>query len=82
VLDWELVPHAAYSPDMAPLDYYLLRSLQHDLADTHFVKFEEIRKCIDDFIASKPVSFYRQRIRKLPERLQKITDANGEHFAD
>jgi len=22
-LDWELLPHAAYSPDMAPSDYYL-----------------------------------------------------------
>ena len=66
-LGWELLPHAAYSPDMAPSDYYLFRSLQHHLADTHFVRLEEIRKCIDDFIASKPVSFYRQGIRKLPE---------------
>ncbi|KAL6254104.1 hypothetical protein P5V15_014724 [Pogonomyrmex californicus] len=48
---------------MAPSDYYLFRSLQHHLADTHFVRFEEIRKCIDDFIASKPMSFYRQGIR-------------------
>ncbi|KAL6268123.1 hypothetical protein P5V15_001213 [Pogonomyrmex californicus] len=55
---------------------------KHHLADTHFVRFEEIRKCIDDFIASKPVSFYRQGIRKLPERWQKIVDANGEYFAD
>jgi len=51
---WELLPHAAYSPNMAPSDYYLFRSLQH-VADTHFMRFEEIRKCIDDFIASKPV---------------------------
>jgi len=50
-LGWELLPHAAYSPDMAPSDYYLFRSLQHHLADTHFVRFEELRKCIDDFIA-------------------------------
>jgi len=67
VLGWELLPHAAYSPDMILFDYYLFRSLQHHLADTHFVRFEEIRKCIDDFIVSKPMSFY-QGIRKLPER--------------
>jgi len=48
---------------MAPSDYYLFRSLQYHLADTHFVRFEEIRKCIDDFIASKLVSFYHQKIQ-------------------
>jgi len=26
-LGWELLPHAAYNPDMASSDYYLLRSL-------------------------------------------------------
>jgi len=67
---------------MAPSDYYLFRSLQHHLIDTYLVRFEEIRKCIDNFIASKPVSFYRQEIRKLPEKWQKIVDANGEYFAD
>jgi len=77
-LGWELLPHTAYSPDMVPSDYYLFRSLKHHLADTHFVRFEEIRKCIDDFIASKPMSFYR----KLSERWQKIVDANGKYFVD
>jgi len=43
---------------------------------------DEIRKCIDDFIALKPVSFYCQGIRKLPERWQKMVDANEEYFAD
>jgi len=81
VLAWELLPHAAYSPDMAPSDYYIFRSLQHHLTDKH-VRFEEIRKCIDDFIASKPVSFCHQEIRKLPERWQKIVDANREYFVD
>jgi len=67
-LGWELLPHPAYSSNMVPSDYYLFRSLQHHLADTQFVRFKEIRKCIDDFIASKPVIFYRQGIRKLSER--------------
>jgi len=77
---WELFPHAAYSPDMTPSDYYPVAAAS--LADTHFVRFGEIRKYIDDFIASKLVSFYRQGVRKLPERWQKIVDANGDYFAD
>jgi len=61
-LGWELLPHAANSPDMAPSDYHLFQSLQHHLADTHFVTLAKIRKCIDDFIAS----------RNLLERWQKV----------
>jgi len=66
-LGWELLPHTVYSSDMVPSDYYLFRSLQHHLANTHFVRFEEIRKCIDDFIASEPVNCYRQGIHKLED---------------
>uniref|UniRef100_A0A1I7WJL6 Uncharacterized protein n=1 Tax=Heterorhabditis bacteriophora TaxID=37862 RepID=A0A1I7WJL6_HETBA len=32
----------------------------------------EVRKWIDDFIASKLMSFFNERIRKLPERWQKL----------
>jgi len=81
-LGWELLSHAAYSPDMVPSDYYLFQSLQHQFAETHFMRFVEIRKCIKDFIASKPVSYYRQGIRKLLEIWQMIVDANGTYFAD
>lgn len=80
-LGWEL-PHAAYSPDMAPSHYHLFRLLQPHLTDTHFVMVEEIRKCMDDFIALKLVSFYYQGIRKLPKRWQKVINASGEYFAD
>jgi len=65
---------------MTPSDCYLFRLLQHHLADTHFVRFEEIQKCIEDFEAGE--SSYRQGIRNLPERWQQVVDANGEYFVD
>ena len=29
--DWEVLPHSLYSPDIAPSDYYLFRTMQSDL---------------------------------------------------
>ena len=56
-LGWELMPHPAYSPNLAPSDYYLLRSLQHSLSEKIFMNEEEVRKCIDFFISYKCEDF-------------------------
>ena len=40
----EVLPHPPYSPDIAPSDYYLFRSMAHGLADQQFRSYEENRK--------------------------------------
>ena len=35
-LKWEVLPLPPYSPDIAPSDYYLFRSMAHGLADQQF----------------------------------------------
>jgi len=51
--EWEILPHSAYSPDLAPLDYHLFRSMQYTLMDIHFSNYEEVQKWVDEWIASK-----------------------------
>ena len=50
---WEILSHAAYSPDLAPSDYYLFASMGHAISDQHFTSYENVRKCLDDWFASK-----------------------------
>ena len=71
-LKWEVLPHPPYSPDIAPSDYYLFRSIAHGLADRQFRSYEDIKKWLDSWITSKDEHFYPNGIRALPERWAKV----------
>jgi histone-lysine N-methyltransferase SETMAR len=45
-LNWEISDHQPYSPDLAPSDYHLFRSLQNHLNNKKFVRFEEVNDAI------------------------------------
>jgi len=79
-LEWKVLPHPTYSPDLAPLDYYLFQSMQHGLVDTHFRNYEDVQKWIDEWIASKDQSFYRRGIYLLPKRWKKCIASEGKYF--
>ena len=79
-LEWEILPHPAYSPDLAPSDFHLFRSMQHTLEDTHFANLDELQKWIDNWIASKNKSFFRRGIQLLPERWKKVIESDGNYF--
>ena len=79
-LEWDILPHPPYSPDIAPSDYWLFRRMQHDLASHRFISFAEIENWLQNWIASKDESFFRNGIRKLPERWKKVVDSDEQYF--
>ena len=81
-LGWEVLPHPAYSPDFAPSDYHLFRSLQHFLENKEYKSREELKADLDLFFASQPQEFYSSGINKLPERWQQVVDSDGDYIKD
>ncbi|GBP04373.1 Mariner Mos1 transposase [Eumeta japonica] len=67
MLQWDVLPHPPYSPDIALSDFHLFCSMAHGLADQRFHSYEEAKKWIDSWIVSKDVSFFRRGIHILPE---------------
>lgn len=79
-LKWDILPHPPYSPDIAPSDYHLFRSMAHGLAEQKFSSYEDCQKWVNSWIASKDENFFRRGIRVLPERWQKVVDSDGKYF--
>ena len=71
---WEVMPHSPYSPDLAPSNYYLFRSLQNHLDRKTFDSNEAVTNELIQFFASKNQTFYESRIMKLTERWQKVNN--------
>ena len=53
VLGWEVLPRPAYSPDLAPSDYYLFWSMQHFFKGKSYTEVESINKDLDLHFSSK-----------------------------
>jgi len=51
-----------------------------DAASHRFISFAEIKNWLQNWIASKNESFFRDAIRKLPEKWKKVVGSDGQYF--
>lgn len=78
-LNWE-ISHPPYSPDLALSNYHLFASMGHSLAEQSFANFEEVKKCLVEWFASKEKKFFWDGIHNLPESWAKCVQSNGQYF--
>ena len=72
--------HRAWSPDLAPSDYALFRSLKDDMAEKKFEDQNDLENYLNHSFASKSPKFYADAIRDLPKRWSLVVDSSGDYF--
>ena len=77
---WEILAHAAYSPDLAPSNYHLFASLGDVLTEQRFTSYENVREWLDNWFDLKDEQVYWRGIHHLPERWGKCVNSNGDYF--
>ncbi|UYV61592.1 hypothetical protein LAZ67_1005454 [Cordylochernes scorpioides] len=72
--------HPAYSPDLAPSDYFLFGLLKKELKGKRFDSDEDVQKVVQDFFHTLPKSAYKEGIYKLPERWRRCIESQSDYF--
>lgn len=78
--NWEVLSHPPYSPDIATSDYYLFRSMAHGLTEQRFQNHQDVRKRLDEWIASKETVFFYNGLHKLPILWNNVVVNDGNYF--
>jgi len=56
VFGWDVLPHPSYSPDIAPSDCHLFRSLQNSINGLNFASLELLKNYLDSFFVENRTS--------------------------
>ena len=54
---YELIPHPAYSPDLAPSDFFLFPNLKNDIRGLHFRSDEEVVMAVEEWVNGRTQTF-------------------------
>jgi len=77
---WDILPQPPYSPDLAPSDYHLFTNLKKHLGGKRLNLDEEVKTVVMEYLEKEvDGEFYDAVIQKLPDRLQKCLDMNGDY---
>ena len=62
---YELIPHLAYSPDLAPSDFYLFPNLKKDIRGCRFRSDEKVVTAVEEWVNVKDPDFFSSRLMAL-----------------
>jgi hypothetical protein len=74
-LHFAVLEHPAYSPNLAPSDYYLFPNLK----GRKFSSTEEVTLLADGWFAAQPKEFFLDGLKKSEQRSHKCVQLRGEY---
>ena len=77
-LKWEVLQYLPYSPNLAPIDYYLFCSLSNHMRGVTFENEEDLKNWLNKFFDTRPGDFWQNSIDKLVKRWEEVIKSNGE----
>lgn len=79
-LGWNVLNHPAYSPDLAPSDFYLFPAMKKHLKGRSFSTRAAIASAIHQWFIRLPTDWFKEGMMKLPGRWEKCIQAEGDFF--
>ena len=73
---YELIPHPAYSTDLAPSYYFLFPNLKKDIPGRHFQSNEEV----EEWVRDKDPGFFSSGLIALEHRWSKCINLEGNYI--
>ena len=77
---YELIPHPACSPDLAPSDYFLFPNLKKDIRGRHFRSNEEVVAAAEEWVRDKDAGFFSSGLIALEHRWSKCIILEGNYI--
>ena len=77
---YELIPHPAYSPDLAPSDSFLFLNLKKDIRGLHFRSDEEVVTAFKEWVNGKDPDFFSSGLMALEHCWFKCITLEGNYI--
>ena len=76
---WDTFDHPPYSPDLAPLDFYLFSKIKEHLAGKRFTDDDDLQHAVIDWLNSQAAVWYEEGISKPVSQYDKCLNVQGDY---
>ena len=77
---YELKRQPAYSPDLAPSDYFLFPNMKKDIRGRHFWSNKEVVAAVEEWVKNKDLGFFSSGLMALEHRWSKCIILEGNYI--
>ena len=77
-LNFKVLAHPPYSPDLAPSDYHQFGPLKEALRGRRFTSDQELKNAVHEWLGAQPKTLFSEGIKKLVQLWKKCIEKQGD----